>query len=334
MKFENEYVKIKTNKEVIMHNYIYDSYLELFSKSQYDTNEQNISKMNNEKNFYSCFIKLENKIEDIKNTTKSEFDLAIYDPIINVNGNNNSVTTTYNYMTTNGKIYNLKEQKEEYLNIYKNKKITAIAFGLNEVMACIDTSDYSVYIIEGETLAIARRDKMITDGECVGIDFPLHIAPVSNKTQILESEAIYVPIWARLYSIGFGTTKGIIDDEYIIGKDIEVIEESSTEFGFNLLKGFEESIYPNEDLYVGDNLYPMPLYIKKEIYPSTDLYTGDSVYPMKSNYKYIIYKYRLFYCDTMQDRIINLDKYYTLNYYDNKTKGLFEIKTKISRKEE
>ena len=96
MKFKNEYVKIKTNKEVIMHNYIYDSYLELFSKSQYETDEQKISEMNNQKQFYNCFIKIEEKIKDVKNATKSEFDLAIYDPIINVNGNSNSVTTIYN----------------------------------------------------------------------------------------------------------------------------------------------------------------------------------------------------------------------------------------------
>ena len=113
MKFKNEYVKIKTNKEVIMHNYIYDSYLELFSKSQYETDEQKISEMNNQKQFYSCFIKIEEKIKDVKNATKSEFDLAIYNPIINVNGNNNSVTTIYNYITTNNKIYNLKEQKTD-----------------------------------------------------------------------------------------------------------------------------------------------------------------------------------------------------------------------------
>ena len=97
MKFKNEYVKIKTNKEVIMHNYIYDSYLELFSKSQYETDEQKISEMNHQKQFYSCFIKIEEKIKDVKNATKNEFDLAIYDPIINVNGNSNSVTTIYNY---------------------------------------------------------------------------------------------------------------------------------------------------------------------------------------------------------------------------------------------
>ena len=333
MKFKNEYVKIKTNKEVIMHNYIYDSYLELFSKSQYETDEQKISEMNNQKQFYSCFIKIEEKIKDVKNATKSEFDLAIYDPIINVNGSSNSVTTIYNYMTTDNKIYNLKEQKTEDLNVYKDKKITAIGFGLNEVMACIDTFDYGVYIVEGEKLTIARKDKMTTDGECIGIDYPLHIASVSNKTQILESEAIYVPIWARLYSIGFGTTKGIIDDEYIIGKDIEVIKENNTEFGFNLLKGFEESIYPNETLYAGADLYPMPLYKKEEKYPSTDLYATDSMYPMQANYKYIIYKYRLFFYDTMQDKLINLDEYYTLNYFENQAKGLFEIKTKISRKE-
>ncbi len=31
MKIKNEYIKIKTNKEIVLHNYIYDNYLKLFA---------------------------------------------------------------------------------------------------------------------------------------------------------------------------------------------------------------------------------------------------------------------------------------------------------------
>ena len=37
MIIKNDFVKIKTDKEIVLHNYLYDEYLEAFSKSQYVT---------------------------------------------------------------------------------------------------------------------------------------------------------------------------------------------------------------------------------------------------------------------------------------------------------
>lgn len=331
MKFENKYIKIKTKtKEVTLHNYIYDRYLALFSQSQYE-NSHKLENLNNSKSLYLCFIKFENQLEDITNATINDFDISLEKTVVNTVGNSNSVSTSYTYSNSENKVYDFKKQQYQSMSNYTGRKITALAFGNNNIMSCVDTSNYDIRITKDEMFAVVRKDIMTTDGECEGIEYPLHLASASNIYQMLESEAINVPVWAKLYSIGFGRTKGNIDDEYIIGKEIEVIKESDTVFGFNLLKGFQQSIYPKNNIYTGSKLYPLPEYIQKEVYPSLKMYCGNGKYPLKSNYKYIIYKFRLYYIDSMSDQLINLDQYYTLSYLETKAKGLFEIKTKIER---
>lgn len=333
MKFENKYIKIKTkNQEVTLHNYIYDSYLALFSQSQYETNEERLVTLNYNKSLSSCYIKFEKEIDDITNAEVNDFDISLEQTTVDISGNNNSTSTFYTYSTKNKRVFDLKENKYKEIDEFIDKKITALGFGSQYIMSCVDTSNYDIHITDKETFVIARKDMMTTDGECEGIEYPLHIAPTSNIYETIESEMIKVPVWAKLYSVGFGRTKANMEEEYLVGKDIQVIKESETIFGFNLLKGFQENMYPKQELYAGEELYPLPFNSYQEEYPLKDLYCGDDCFPLQSNYKYIIYKYRLFYYDNMQARIINLDKYYTLNYLETEVKGIFKIKTKIERK--
>lgn len=333
MKFENKYIKIKTKKrEVTLHNYIYDRYLATFSKSQYETDADKLASLNSNKSLSLCYIKFETELNDITNAERNDFDISLDATAIDTTGNSNSVNTFYTYSTKSNRVFDIKLKEFKTSDDYKNKKITALGFGNQYIMSCVDTSNYDIAITEGETFIITRKDIMTTDGECEGIDYPLHIAPESNIYETIESEMIKVPVWARLYSIGFGRIKGNIEEEYLIGKDIQVIKESETVFGFNLLKEFQENMYPKQELYAGDELYPLPFNSYQEEYPLKDLYCGDDFFPLQSNYKYIIYKFRLCYYDNMQARIINLDKYYTLNYLETKAKGIFKIKTKIERK--
>ena len=333
MKFENKYIKIKMKKqEITLHNYIYDRYLALFSKCQYETNQEALYTMHQKKELYYCYIKFDSKIEDITNAKESDFDSYIQRATINVTGNSNSVSTSYTYSCKEDKIYDLKLQQNVSINQYKNKKVTALAFGNNhEIMSCVDTSNYDVRILENESFMVSRKDIMMTDGICDGIELPLHIASVSNQYALLESEAVNVPVWARLYSIGLGRIKGFIDDEYVIGKEIEVIKQSDTVFGFNLLKGFKQNIFPHNKTYARSGLYPLPEYTSREEYPLAKGFCSSTKYPLQSNYKYIIYKFRLYYYDTMQGKIVNLNRYYTLSYPETTVKGLFQIKTKIER---
>lgn len=335
MKFENKYIKIKTKKkEITLHNYIYDSYLALFSKCQYETDQEALYNMNQKKNLYYCYIKFDNNMKDITKAQESDFDIYLEQSTINVTGNSNSVSTSYTYACSykEDKVYDLALQKNENINKYANKKITALAFGSNhEIMSCVDTSNYDVHIVKDENFMIARKDIMITDAICDGIELPLHIASVSNQYELLNSQAVNVPVWAKLYSVGLGRTKSFIDDEYVIGEEIEVIKESDTVFGFNLLKGFQQSIFPHRKRYASNGLYPLPEYTEREEQPLVDGFCGSTKFPLQSNYKYIIYKFQLYYYDTMQGNIVKLNRYYTLSYPETTVKGLFQIKTKIER---
>jgi hypothetical protein len=135
-------------------------------------------------------------------------------------------------------------------------------------------------------------------------------------------------------------SRGVLDEEYVIGEDINVKVESDTSFGFNLLKGEDETIYPQETLYTLDNIYPLPPYIREELYPQDRLFPKDDLFARDSNYKYIFYRFRLYTIhwngNTPQSgtyEIKYLDKYYTM-LLKNNTKGLFEIVTKIERSDD
>lgn len=312
MKFDNKYIKIKNGKkEITLHNYTYDRYLALFSKGQYSTNDEELDNINTEKDLYYCFIKFDNEIENIETAEKTDFDIFITQIVSTVTGNTNSVSVNYLYKDTNGNVYDLLNYEQTTLEQYVGRKITALGFGTNQIMSCVDTSNYNITILENEVLAIFREDLLTTDGEVVGNDIPLHLAPVSNKQIAIPDTTHYVPVYAKLYSIGLGTIKGQMLEEYVIGTDINIVIEDNFTFSFDLTKQISEN---------------------EQKHPSKNLYTGASQYPLSANYNFITYKYRLYYYDTDMGGIVELDKYYTLSYNDYDTNGAFRIKTKIERR--
>lgn len=329
MRIKNEYIKIKTDKEIVLHNYIYDEYLKIFSKSQIEKNEEKLYLLNHRKTMYSCFIKFENNFDDITSKTINDFDIRISSTQMEVSGNNQGVNAIYTYSTQNG-IYDIAtEENIDDLNNYVGKKVTALAFGNEEVLACIDTSNYSIYVIKDEELNISRKDIISSDAICDGVDYPIHLAPIFETVTYDSAEEKYqAPVYAKLYSIGLGQIVGKMSEEYVIGKDIDVKEESNTSFGFNLRKGNEQSIFPRNNLYCGSGKYPLPLYVRKELFTRTNLYSSNRLYPLASNYKYIIYRYEIYYFNRGNQKC-NIG-YYTMNLY-NSTKGIFEILTKIER---
>lgn len=329
MKIKNEYIKIKTNQEVVLHNYIYDEYLKIFSKSQIEDDEDKLYVLNHKKTMSSCYIKFENNFEDITNKTINDFDIRISSVQMEVNGSNQNVNAIYTYSTKNG-IYDITAKKNvDNLNNYAGKKITALGFGNEEILVCVDTSNYSIYVINDEELSISRKDIISSDAICDGAEYPIHLAPIFEYTTYTSASGKYKsPIYAKLYSIGLGQSIGNISEEYIIGKDIDIKEESDTTFGFNLRKGNEQSVFPRNNLHCGSGKYPLPLYVRKELYSRINLYSLNSLYPLASNYKYIIYNYEMYYFDRGNAK--HSLGYYTMNLYDT-TKGIFKILTKMER---
>jgi len=321
---QNKYIKIKTDKEYTLHNYIYDAYLELITQKQYIKSD-NSFKLN------YCYIKFDDNLVDIENASPSDFDIRIAISNINLIGNVSKVECNYTY--TPIYVYDIATTETTYdLSEYLDRKITAIGFGTlvdynATILACVDTSNYSIYF--KENISIERKDIFSSDA-LSSESYPINLAPITNKYQIVEGGVTRkFPCYTALYSIGLGTRKGVMDIEYVIGTDIDVIEESSTSFGFNLRKGLEPNKYPTPTTYAG-NLYPLPLEVSREILPNINLYPGNGKYPLLSDYKYIVYKYRYYYFDEFNYDYIDLDEYFTMSL-PNDTKGLFEIVTKIER---
>lgn len=331
MKVKNEYVKIQTeNKEITLRNYIYDSYLELFSRGQYTVSED----LNVKKFLGACYLKFDDELEDYTNATVGDFDIVLLYQNKDIVGNESSIEISYIYGTREFyEIYGDGYRRNiDNLNDYKNKKITAIGFGAtygHEIYACIDTSNYTIKIND-DSFIITRKDILSSEATCGGYAFPLHLLPCTEYTKTPYVDAKY-PM-AVLYSVGFGRLKNAIEDELVLHDDFEVIQERDTVYGINMKIEAEKSIYPQVTSYAGNSKYPIKFYAEREIYPNINIQPNSSKYPLKSNYKYIIFKYRLYCVQEPQSTILFLDEYYTMNYPIGNIKGLFEIKNKIERK--
>jgi hypothetical protein len=121
-----------------------------------------------------------------------------------------------------------------------------------------------------------------------------------------------------------------MEEEYIIGKDVKIIEEDDFTFNFVLSKATDEGIYPNVNGYPSIKSYPLTFKIKTNKYPTEMTWCSNNLYPMISDFKYIIIKY-VFYYINRGGNIIDLDKYYTMSFYTNK-EGILIIKNKIERR--
>jgi hypothetical protein len=328
MIIKNEYIKIKSDKEITLHNYIYDKYLELVAKAQYDKSVMDFSMI-------MCYLKFDVPFDDVLNKTPSDFDMSFAFSNRNITYAENSIEANYTYTPLENRTY--KPSTSEIItdfSEYIGKKITAIGFSTNinyqpQIVACVDTSNYSTYF--QENISFQRKDIFSSD-TTVKDGYPINLTPFSEKT-IIERTGhgdIMQTCYPVLYSIGLGTRSGEMQEEYIIGEDVDVIVESDTSFGFNLRRGLESNKYPAQRLYAGNGLYPLPLKVNKELHPHKKLYTGSGIVPLLSDYKYIMYKYRYYYFDDFAYDYIYINEFFTTNL-PNDTKGLFEIVTKIER---
>lgn len=312
MNIKNEYVKIIGSKEYTFRNYIYDNYLEYIKISQYDVRAVM-------PRFYSCALKFDDPFDDILNKEVSDFDIIFTSTAYFENSTKNKVEVKNNYTPNWGIIDNVFDAKTwehiDDLSDYYGKKITAIGFTYTDTIddyeekigSCLNASNYSIYF--EENMIFQRKDTITTDMIPTN-DYPEHIIPDFGKAIKIDDEWYFC--YVNLYSIGFGSELGVMDEEYVIGEDINLINIDNTSFGFSL-----------------NNTYSQR---HKEIYPQTKLYSGNSKMPLLPNRKYIIYKYRYYYYDYHNDDYYFINEYYTTNLL-NDTKGEFEIITRFERSE-
>ncbi len=336
MQVKNEYVKIKAGrKEYTLKNWIYDSYLKLFSDYQKQTYEiDGITETVNTE-LKICCIKVATTLDDYKNASVYDFDIFIPCKDIKITGNENGTNVIYEYSSL---LINYTDKLD--LTKYDGKKITAIGFcgitrwkdvtPIYELFACLDTSFYSIYINAEEGINVSRKDTIMSNAVCDGIEYPIHLSPV--LTRLIEDDEYKGAIGrirAILYSVGFGRSRGKMQQEFIIGKDAKIETINDTKYGIAMKNPIEIPKYPQTSKFPSNLKYPISPKYSMSIYPKeVGVYPSIKRYPMQTGYTYIIFKYRLYY--NVLNNIKYLNEYYTMSYAYN-PKGVFTITNTIER---
>lgn len=333
---KNEYVKVQAGgKEHTFRNWIYDKYLALFSTYQKETYYEKGITETVDTELSACCVKFDTPLNDYQNASTSEFDIFIPYKNIEITGNERGTSTIYDYSSN---LINYAQGID--LTPYDGKKITAIGFcaitqwqdtePVYEVMACIDTSYYSIYVNASQGIEVSRKDTVMSNAYCDGYEYPLHLAPVLKRRSLPDDEykGATGRIRAVLYSVGFGTMRGKMAQEWIIGGEAIIKEIDSYTYGIAMKNPTSAAKYPSSGKYPSSSLYPIQPEYKKTLYPSKTVFPSNNRYPMKAGYNYIIFKYRLYY--NILNEINYLDEYYTMSYAYS-PKGVFIATNKIER---
>lgn len=294
MKIKNDLVSIKIgNKQYDFNNLILDEYLKRFVKTQ--LNMENVEEISLKKTLKYCFLKFDTPLSftetsEIKN---NEFNITFLDTCnINQTISKNQITTEYTY-NTDEFIFDYEKGTSTDVSIsdYYNRKITAIGFNswwLPEANVCaiLDLSNHNIYLQENQDISITRKDIVTTDAIFYSnnenkIQGPVHLL-ADGMPELIEQPDIYRPTggyssfndngYGILYSVGLSSYTDYIDKEFIIGEDIQV-EDNGTELNINGLENYLSTDSP--------------------LFCSEDLYCNSNLYPVKTNYKYVIFKYKV-----------------------------------------
>lgn len=287
MKIKN-FINLKIGKRSIdFHNLILDEYFERFVKAQLDVNTGNLAP--NLRKLRTLYLKLDTPLE-FDATSKldpfASFDIALPINLDEFSQNISDKTITAKYIYSAGeRVYNLSARKYESIVGYYNRKITAIGFNAlfavlrlgGYTCSILNTSNYNISLEASQEFVLTRRDTISTDADFWSNDSrikgPIHLT-VDGGPSLLYQDPFVTPqpTYAQLYSIGLSSYKDYMDKEYVIGQEIEVVNNGTS----ISLSGLENVL--SNDL----------------IYPNEQLHPSNSIYPLKANYKYVIYKYKLF----------------------------------------
>ena len=312
MKISNEYVEIKIgNKVYKKQNMLLNKYL----KSIFD---MQINDEHNDLTINFCYLKLDTPINNVgydTELTRDDFDVALWAEYKNniLVTDKNNIKLIYKFAGSRI-IYKVNNSWEGTLdfNIFSGRKITAIGFGTtSDCLAFLDTNNMNIIINKDEKIMITRVDNIVSDGIVKGLEYPLHlinnIANKDNKTISISDNLYSETTRAILYSVGFGNTLGLMEEEYLIDDVTSSSDDYSITFDVSRTK--KVGYYPSEDLQLG-------------------------FYPIMDNSKYLVFKYRLYrryYNSSINQYVINyLDDYYTMSK-PNENFGNLEIKLKIER---
>ena len=303
MKIRNDLVAIKIgDKQYDFNNLILDAYLEKFVKAQLS---KEINSVALDKDLKYCLLKFDKPFDNLQENTElhnQDFDICLVAGSKRSQTNtDNTIITQYNYETENWNVWDYDKNTaiDTYLSDYVGKKITAIGFNtywINDknfqvkypVCAVLDTSNYNIYLQENQNFTVIRKDIITTDALFYSnnvnkVPAPLHLMPINNKAVIepttLEKQEGNI-FYSRtgedashgiLYSVGLSSFIDKIDKEFIIGQDVEVVQ-NGTKLAINNI----ENLLSKYKTYLASNLYP-----------------NSNLYPSKAEYEYLIVKYKV-----------------------------------------
>lgn len=331
MKIKNELVSLKIgNKQYDFKNLILDEYLKRFILRQLDTTTLRYIPYQIMLN--TILFKFDTPFENLSPQSEifpENFDIAFIGEcksVITI-ASPSIITTKYTYDMENF-IYDYNKKKGGNLPFedYYGKKIVAIGFSSyfasftnkNKVCAILDTSNYNIYMQANQKLECTRKDTISTDALFWSSDdrikAPVHLSPYGGEPLLYqnpypgfreEDKKIFkarsaIPTKGVLYSIGLSSYTDYIDKEFVIGKDVIVVQ-NGTELSIQSINNdfnFEKELHPN-------NL----------IYPSANLY------PIKSNYKYVIFKYKVY--QEIEKGVYDEDNNLNFEYIQTDTKSYY-----------
>ena len=331
MKIKNELVSLKIgNKQYDFKNLILDEYLKRFILRQLDTTTLRYIPYQIMLN--TILFKFDTPFENLSPQSEifpENFDIAFIGgckSVITI-ASPSIITTKYTYDMENF-IYDYNKKKGGNLPFedYYGKKIVAIGFSSyfasftnkNKVCAILDTSNYNIYMQANQKLECTRKDTISTDALFWSSDdrikAPVHLSPYGGEPLLYqnpypgfreEDKKIFnarsaIPTKGVLYSIGLSSYTDYIDKEFVIGKDVIAVQ-NGTELSIQSINNdfnFEKELHPN-------NL----------IYPSANLY------PIKSNYKYVIFKYKVY--QEIEKGVYGEDNTLDFEYIQTDTKSYY-----------
>lgn len=308
MKVKNDFIKIKIGeKKYDFKNLIFNNYLDRIAY-RHLTGQETIIKGKFELDYIS--LKLDEPFENVEPSSEISvndmdiFSLDFADVRLKASENKIQIQYAFNlrYDTTAyyGRINNETQQLEDFqgLSEYKGRKIASIGFqtwfysmGTWNLKLCayLDVSDQNIYIQENQDILIVRQDSFYTDAKFYSnnekLKYPLHLSPISTVEFfepiyfVQEETEGYITYehcqtdksHSVLYSVGFSNSIDKIEKEFIIGEDVEGIQENNK----IIFKNIENK------------------YLNRLIQPSLNIFPNVNLYPLQEKFKYIIYKYRL-----------------------------------------
>jgi hypothetical protein len=300
MKIKNDLISIKIGKKRYdFTNLILDEYLKRFVNSQLD--ETKTRNMSNIKDLECCLIKFDTPFTNIQNNSEihnQEFDICLVGNLEYTEElGKKQITVRYKYSSNFIWDYEKATAQNITISNYYGKKITAIGFnvwwGSDEnfetklpICAILDVSNYNIYLQKNQNLEVVRKDIITTDAEFWSnsdkVKSPAHLTPKGIPAVLKQEDIVNedgsvskfnINAFGILYSIGLSSYTDYIDKEFVIGRDVQ-LEQNNTEI---IIKGIENYLSTDNPLFLDSN----------------KLFTNSDLYPIKSNYKYILFKYKV-----------------------------------------